>query len=491
MERTMGTVDAPSSPTPGVLVVDDEASTLALVGQLFRRELTVHTASCGADALAILENERIGVVVADQRMPGMSGTELLSHVTSHHPDVVRILLTAYADVDTLMDAINAGHVYRYITKPWDNRELAMVVRGAMETFVLRERNIRLLEENTRLVGELERANRELERENVTLRREVRGAYGLETIVGVSPAMKQALRLVEKAIESQSTVLIGGETGTGKEIVARAIHYNGPRRAKKFVAQNCGSIPETLLEAELFGHARGAFTGAVREHRGLFEEANGGTIFLDEIGDMPPAMQVKLLRVLEEGEIRRVGDASPLRVDARVISATHKDLREEVAAGRFRRDLFYRLDVLRVALPPLRARDGDVTLLARHFFEKYNARSGKHLAGVAPACLRVLNAYPYPGNVRELENEIERAVALANPGEMIDVDLLSHEVAGRAADLAVHDGNGGLRGQMREIERRFITQELARNNGNRTHSAEKLGISVRALQKKIALLGIRD
>jgi DNA-binding NtrC family response regulator len=487
----MTQVDSQASQIAGVLIVDDEPNTLTLIRQLFRREFPVHTASSGQEAVAILERERIGVVIADQRMPGMSGTELLRHVMAHHPDVARILLTAYADVDTLMNAINAGHVYRYVTKPWDNRELAMIVRSAMETFVLRAHNAQLLEENTRLVEELRRANRDLERENVTLRREVSGAYRLDGIVAVSPAMKEVLRVVEKAIESPATVLIGGETGTGKEVVARAIHYNGARRQKKFVAQNCGSLPESLLESELFGHARGAFTGAVREHRGLFEEAHGGTIFLDEIGDMPLAMQVKLLRVLEEGEIRRVGDSGPVRVDVRVISATHKDLREEVAAGRFRRDLFYRLDVLRVNLPPLRDRDGDVTLLARHFFEKYNARSGKRLAGLTPACLRALNAYPFPGNVRELENEIERAVALANPGEQIDVDLLSHDVAGRAADVAAPEGNGSLRGRLREVERRLITQELARNNGNRTHSADKLGISVRALQKKIVLLRIRD
>jgi transcriptional regulator with PAS, ATPase and Fis domain len=250
------------------------------------------------------------------------------------------------------------------------------------------------------------------------------------------------------------------------------------------------LPETLLESELFGHARGAFTGAVKEHRGLFEEAHGGTIFLDEIGDMPLAMQVKLLRVLEEGEVRRLGSNEPLRVDVRVISATHKDLREEVESGRFRRDLFYRLDVLRVPLPPLRQRDGDITLLARHFFDKYNARAGKQLGGITPAALRALGAHSFPGNVRELENEIERAVALANPGDAIDLDLLSHEVAGNSAS-AVTSTNGDLRGRLRDVERRFILQELAKNDGNRTHSAEKLGISVRALQKKIVLLGIRD
>ena len=477
----------------GILVVDDEPNTLTLIRQLFRREFPVHTAGGGEEALRILGSERIGVVVADQRMPGMSGTELLSRVMARHPEVVRIILTAYADIDTLMEAINAGHVYQYVTKPWDNRDLVMIVRSAMATFALREHNARLASENVRLVEELRRANLELQRENVSLRREACVTHSFDRVIGVSPALKRVMRVVEKAIESDATVLIGGETGTGKEVIARAIHYSGPRRERRFVAQNCGSLPEALLESELFGHARGAFTGAFKEHRGLFEEADGGTMFLDEIGDMPPAMQVKLLRVLEDGEIRRVGSAEPVRIDVRILSATHKNLREEVEAGRFRRDLFYRLDVLRIPLPPLRERDGDVALLARHFFAKYSARSGKRLPGLSPAALQALSRYPFPGNVRELENEIERAVALANPGELVDLDLLSPDVAGQATNggPAANGSNGKLRHDLRDLERRLILQELARNDGNRTHSAAKLGISVRALQKKILLLGIRD
>ncbi|MFQ5666067.1 MAG: sigma-54-dependent transcriptional regulator [Candidatus Binatia bacterium] len=480
----------PSPAPPGLLVVDDEPNTLTLISQLFRREFPVCTAESGAAALDILAREPIGVVIADQRMPVMTGTELLTHVMERQPDVVRIILTAYADIDTLMHAINTGKVYQYITKPWENRDLTMIVRSAMDTFTLRQRNARLLQENTRLVEELRQANADLERENVSLKREVRGTYQLDNVIGVSPAMKQVLRLVEKAIDSSVTVLIAGETGTGKEVIARAIHYNGARRARKFVAQNCGSLPEALLESELFGHTRGAFTGAIRDHRGLFEEAHGGTIFLDEIGDMPLSMQVKLLRVLEEGEIRRVGSNEPVRVDVRVISATHKNLKEEVQAGRFRQDLYYRLDVFRVRLPPLRERDGDIALLARHFFEKYNQRSGKRLHGLTPAALEALQSHSFPGNVRELENEIERAVALANRGEHIDVDLLSHEMTGNDEIRAQANGSGALRQRLREVERRLIIQELNRNNQNRTRSAEKLGISVRALQKKIIWLGIK-
>jgi transcriptional regulator with PAS, ATPase and Fis domain len=361
----------------------------------------------------------------------------------------------------------------------------------METYNLRRHNARLAEQNTRLVEELRQANLELRRENSSLKREVSRPYQLDNIIGTSAAMRDVKRVLDKAIESDATVLIQGETGTGKEVAARAIHHNGARRDGKFVAQNCASMPETLLESVLFGHARGSFTGAFKDHRGLFEEANGGTLFLDEIGDMPLPMQAKLLRVLEEGEIRRVGSNDPLRVDVRILSATHKNLRAEAEAGSFRRDLYYRLDVLRVVLPPLRERSGDIALLARHFFEKYNARSGKRLLGLSPAALQALSQYSFPGNVRELENEMERAVALANPGELVDLDLLSGELRPDPHDDERGNGNGELRSRLRTVERRLIVQELTRNNGNRTHSAAKLGISVRALQKKIQLLDITE
>ncbi len=479
----------PSAP-PAVLIVDDEPNTLTLLKQLFGREIPVRTASTGPEALRVLEAVEVGVIVADQRMPDMSGTELLGQVMQRHPDVVRIMLTAFADIDTLTEAINTGKVFQYVAKPWDNRDLAMTVRSAMETYNLRRKNAQLLEQNTRLVEELRQANRELERENITLKRAVTGSYQLDNIIGVSPAMKKTLGVIEKAIESDATVLIHGETGTGKEVVARAVHYNSSRRDRKFVAQNCGSLPEALLETELFGHAKGAFTSADKDRRGLFEEADGGTMFLDEIGDMPMTMQVKLLRVLEEGEVRRIGSNEPVRVDVRILSATHKNLREEVEAGRFRRDLYYRLDVLRVHLPPLRERDGDVMLLAKHFLDKYTARSRKPLSGLTPAAIQALTDHSFPGNVRELENEIERAVALANPGDTVDVDLLSAEVVGDRKLAAADNGNGSLRGRLREVERRLITQELIKNDGNRTHSAAKLGISVRALQKKINLLEIK-
>ena len=480
-----------AEPTPALLVVDDEEPVLALVPQLFPGEFPILTARSGEEALARLAEAEVGVVIADQRMPGMPGTELLARVAEEKPDVVRIVLTAYADVGSLLDAINAGRVYQFVTKPWENAELVQIVRCAMETYRLRRRNARLLDENTRLVAELQAANEKLEFENRALRREVSDRYRLGNLIGSSPAMRDVFRLLEKASQSSATVLLAGETGTGKELAAGSIHFNSVRKGRKFVALNCGSMPEPLLESELFGHVKGAFTGALRDRRGLFEEANGGTIFLDEIGEMSPTMQVKVLRVVEDGMVRPVGASESVRVDVRLITATNRDLKADVEAGRFRRDLYYRLNVFPVPLPPLRARAGDVALLAQHFFHRYNAHAGKQLKGIRPAALRCLERYPWPGNVRELKNELERAVALAEPGEAIDLVHLSTEVAGDATLAATNGDDGKLRDRMGRIEQLLIIQELRRHGENRTQTARRLGISVRALQKKIGKYGLRE
>ena len=480
-----------SEPAAAVLVVDDETPVLALIPQLFQGEFPVLTARSGEEALARLAEAEVGVVIADQRMPGMAGTELLARVAEERPDVVRIVLTAYADAGSLLDAINAGRVYQFITKPWENAELVQIVRGAMETYGLRRRNARLLAENTRLVAELQAANEKLEVENRALRREVSDRYRLGNLIGSSQAMRDVFRLLEKASQSSVTVLLTGETGTGKELAAGSIHYNSARKGRKFVALNCGSMPEPLLESELFGHVKGAFTGALRDRRGLFEEANGGTIFLDEIGEMSPTMQVKVLRVVEDGLVRPVGASESVRVDVRLVTATNRDLKADVETGRFRRDLFYRLAVFPIPLPPLRTRAGDVALLAQHFFHRYNAHAGKQLKGITAAALRCLERYPWPGNVRELKNELERAVALAEPGESIDLLHLSGEVAGDEALAATNGDDSRLRDRMGRIEQLLIIQELRRHGENRTQTARRLGISVRALQKKIGKYGLRE
>jgi len=475
---------------PALLIVDDEEPALALIPQLFRGEHAVLTARSGEEALAWLAEREVGVVIADQRMPGMAGTELFARIAEAKPDVVRIVLTAYADAENLLEAINTGRVYEFVVKPWENRELVAVVRRAFETYLLRTRNARLLGENERLVAELKAANQELEVENRVLRHEVSDRYRFGDLIGASNALRDLFWFLEKARQSSMSVLLTGDTGTGKELAASWIHHNSSRRARKFVVLNCTAFPEALLESELFGYVKGAFTGALRDRHGLLEEADGGTIFLDEIGEMPLAMQAKVLRVVEDGLVRRVGAMHWTRVDVRLIAATNRDLKAEVEAGRFRRDLFYRLNVFPIALPPLCAREGDILLLAQHFFHKFNAQSGKRLKSFTPAALHCLERYCWPGNVRELKNEIERAVALAEPGEAIDLRHLSSEVSGAEVLGAASETDGSLHERLQRVEELLILQGLRRHGENRTRTARDLGISVRALQKKMTKYGLR-
>lgn len=475
----------------GLLVVDDEEAVLALVPQLFEGEFPVWTAGSGEAALELVQRHEVGVVLADQRMPGMTGTELLRRIAERKPDVVRMLLTAYADVENLLEAINSGRVYQFVIKPWDNRELAGIVRRGLEIHRLRAHNARLSAENGRLVGELQAANAKLERENRALRTEVGDRYRDGALIGASPAMEEVRRLLEKASRSTSTVLLTGETGTGKELAASWIHANGPRRKRRFVAVNCGALPDSLLESELFGHVKGAFTGALRDRAGLFAEANGGTIFLDEIGEMSPGMQVKVLRVVEDGLVRPIGASSTTRVDVRLISATNRDLKHEVGAGTFRRDLYYRLNVFPIGLPPLRGRDGDTALLANHFLHRFAQAAGRDVAGFSTSARHCLARYLWPGNVRELKNEVERAVALAEAGDTIDLEHLSAEVSGDESLHAAAECDGRLDERLERVEQLLILKELRRHGDNRTHTARTLGISVRALQKKIARYGLRE
>jgi len=474
---------------PALLLVDDEEHVLTLIRQLFQRELPVLTAKSGEQALALVAAHRIGVVVADQRMSGMSGTDLLARIAAAQPLAVRILLTAYTDTGNLLDAINAGRVYQFVPKPWDNDELALIIRRAMETHELLVSNQHLADDNARLVRELAAANSSLETENRVLRREAHDRYRLGAMIGQSPVMHEAFRLIQKASGSTATVLLRGETGTGKELAAASIHDASPRRQKAFVAVNCGAMPDGLLESELFGHVKGAFTGAIRDRRGLFEEANGGTIFLDEIGEMSTTMQVKVLRVVEDGLVRPIGGSQAVKVDVRLVCATNRDLKAEVAHGSFREDLFYRLNVFPIVMPPLRARAGDVRLLAEHFLRRYDEASGKRLGDFTPAALHCLDGYAWPGNVRELKNEIERAVTLAEPGDALDVPLLSPEVAGDPTLGEIVESDGALFDRLERLEQQLIMQELRRHGDNRTHTARTLGISVRALQKKIGKYGL--
>ena len=453
-----------------VLIVDDEVRVLDALEAILAAEFRVLRAPGGEAALEIVHAEDVAVIVTDYRMPGMTGVELLRRSQEHVPDAVRIILTAYTDVDSLMEAINTGRIYHFVAKPWDPNDLVVIVRRAAERHALGR-------DNARLRDELEVAYNAVRRDLAAVRaRPLR----FDTLIGAHGGLRAATELAEKVLDSDTTVLLTGETGTGKELFARLIHDNGRRHTRSFVAQNCGALPESLLESELFGHARGAFTGATSERRGLFEEAHAGTIFLDEVGEMSPAMQLKLLRVLQEGELRRVGETATRRVDVRVIAATNADLEAEVAAGSFRRDLFYRLNVFPIHLPPLRERAGDIPALAEHFLALYRTRARRAVPSISPEAMARLRAYPFPGNVRELENEIERAVALANPGEPISLEHLSERVRVERTPAGTPST---LNDAIEHLKRRMIDDAL-RECGSKTRAAERLGLTRQSLQQML-------
>jgi two-component system response regulator HupR/HoxA len=453
-----------------VLVVDDEPRVLDALEAILAAEFRVLRADGGEEALQVLQAHDVSVIVTDHRMPRMTGIELLRQSQDLAPEAVRIVLTAYTDVDSLMDAVNTGRIYHFIPKPWDPNELLVVVRRAAERHALAQ-------ENARLRDELELALNTLRREAAEGRERPPSFDGL---IGSRTGLRQAVELAQRVLDTDTSVLLLGETGTGKELFARLIHDSGPRRAAKFVAQNCGALPESLLESELFGHTRGAFTGATAERKGLFEEADGGTIFLDEVGEMSPAMQLRLLRVLQEGEIRRVGASTPRKVDVRVLAATNSELEAEVESGRFRKDVYYRLNVFPIPLPPLRDRVEDIASLAEHFLRVYRERARRAVPSISPEAMRYLRAYPFPGNVRELENEIERAVALADPGRPVGPEHLSLRVREGAAKSAPPRT---LNEAVEQLKRRMIEDAL-RECGSKTRAAERLGLTRQSLQQML-------
>ena len=474
----------------GILIVDDERAILESLELTLGSEYRVFTATTGAGGLEIIEREDIALVIADQVMPVMTGVEFLEQAIEINPSAIRMMLTGYADMESLIHAINDGRIYRYIAKPWEPDELRVTVKRALEAFALGA-------ENVQLTAALAKANEELRAENLYLRREVEGRYSFEGIIGDSPAMQRIFDVTRKVAETDATVLLTGETGTGKDLIARAVHYAGSRRERPFVAQNCGSLPDTLLESELFGHRRGAFTGAHADKKGLFEAADGGTIFLDEIGETEPGMQVRLLRVLQDGEIRPLGSSQTLRVDVRVVAATNRDLRKDVQEGRFREDLFYRLRVVEIELPPLRRRGADIPALAHYFLDRHSAKMGRHLEGFTNAAMDRLTAHPWPGNVRELENEMERVVALAGDESAVSVEMLSEHLRGALAHRAEPSDvteeasrDLGLNDAVDALKRRMILQAL-RDTGSKTRGAERLGIPRQSLQKMMKRLELTD
>ena len=438
----------------------------------------------GQAALEVLKKEEIAVILADQRMPGLSGVELFQKALSIQPDAVRILITGYMDIEAIIQAINDGQVYYYINKPWEPDDLRLIIKRSAEQYAL-------VKENKKLLRELQQANLRLQQENVILHQEAEKEYIFENIIGQSKAMQDVFKLVRKVIPSDITVLLTGETGTGKELIARAIHYNGPRKEKLFVTQNCTALPDTLLESELFGHTKGAFTGASQEKKGLFELADGGTILLDEIADTSAAFQQRLLRVLQEGEFRPLGSEKNITVNVRIISATNKDLQQSVQKGTFREDLFYRLSVFPIRIPPLRERREDIPILVDHFIQKYQKKLTKSIKGIEKQALQFLTSATFNGNVRELENEIQRAMTLAEPGTMITTEILSENLKMERPDLSTFlNSSRTLKDVTESLEQIFIKEQLVEHNWNITHTAKALGLSRVGLQKKIQRYGIK-
>jgi two-component system response regulator AtoC len=449
-----------------ILVVDDELGlrhTLTLILQAEGHE--VRSASDGASALERLAEAPADLIVCDVRMPGIDGLAFLERYQQMGGTALVLMMSAYGDDEAALEAIRRG-AYDFIPKPFRADQVLLVVRKAIEREGLR-------------------------REVAQLHDELVALRAPSGIVGRSPKIAQALALADKVARHPSTVLVTGESGTGKELIARHIHDASPRTSRPFVAVNCAAIPEALLESELFGHARGAFTGAIAERQGLFEEAHEGTLFLDELGDLPVPLQVKLLRALQEGEVRRVGDNAPRTVDVRLVAATARDLEADVAEGRFRADLYYRVNVVRIHLPALRERAEDIPELVRHFVDRFNRRLGLHVTGVSAAAMRALVEYPWPGNVRELENVIERAMVLTD-GPQLGVEQLPTLAAPVArADGAVSPLDLSVKRRTEELERALIREALERTRGNRTRAAKLLDLSHRALLYKIRDYGLGE
>jgi two-component system response regulator HydG len=444
-----------------ILVVDDEPAHRESLRRIFERAgYEARTAEDGQAALQVLQQEPINVVLTDLVMPRMDGQELLKAAHSVQPEVDVILMTAYGTVENAVTAMREG-AYDFITKPVKRGEVLAAVE-------------RCLERQALLV------------ENRELRAQLQAAHGPEGIVGSSPPMREMLATLKQVAPSDATVLVLGESGTGKELVARALHQLSPRSNGPFVAVNCAALPETILEAELFGAEKGAFTGATERRLGRFERAHKGTLLLDEVGDIPLAMQVKLLRVLQEGEIERLGASEAVPVDVRVVAATHKDLKLLVSEGKFREDLFYRLNVISLGVPALRDRDGDIAVLATHFVRRYAEKYGKNITGLEPRALEAINAYAFPGNVRELENAIERAAVLCGGTELRLGDLPAelreglHEDGGDEGEV-IHFRVGQ---PMDALERAAIDATMRHTGGDKQLTAKLLGISLRTLYRRL-------
>ena len=453
-----------------ILIVDDELSIREFLEILLAEEgYTVTTASSGAEAMEKIAAQDFHMVISDIQMPKLSGIEVLKKVKETSPSTEVIMITAYASAESAVEALKCG-AYDYIIKPFKVDEIKLILQKAFEKITLQN-------------------------ENLLLKKELKENLNFGNIIGVSSKMRELYDLVKRVAPTLSNILITGESGTGKELVAKAIHSNSLRSEKPFITVNCGAIAENLLESELFGHKKGAFTGAVSNRRGLFELANGGSIFLDEIGEMPLALQVKLLRVIQEKEFRRVGDTENLKTDVRIIAASNRELEEEARNGSFREDLYYRLNVIQIKLPPLRKRKEDLPSLIDHFIKKYNKELGRTILRISSEAMAVLQNYDFPGNVRELENIIERALALEGT-DIILVETLSEEVRARehsnfTEEMEIPEEGVNIDKIMEDVEKDLLIKSLKLAAGVKTRAAKLLNVSFRSFRYRLAKYGLDD
>ncbi|MCB9514967.1 MAG: sigma-54 dependent transcriptional regulator [Candidatus Krumholzibacteriia bacterium] len=448
---------------PRILLVDDEESMIRFLSIMLAKEgYEIRAVSSGKQALRELQQWRADLVISDIRMPEMDGIQLLAGIKAIDASIPVILLTAYASQETAIEAVNKG-AFHYLIKQARNDEIKMVVRNAL-------------------------AMREVRSENTQLRRQLQDDSSLESIIGSSEAMQRIFAVVRKIAATDSTILIGGESGTGKELIARAIHFMSGRADKPFVGVNCGALPENLLESELFGHVKGSFTGAIRDKEGLFKVAESGTIFLDEVGEITPALQVKLLRALQEREFLPVGGTQPVKVDVRVLAATNRDLEEEVERGTFRADLYYRLNVIPLTVPPLRERREDVPLLVRHFIQRLAEKRGLPMKGITRDAMELLCEYDWPGNVRELENVLERMVLLEER-DSLDRESLPEKLLESPDRSPKAFFEGKPRATLEELEKEYLLQVLESTGWQKKKASAILGINASTLYRKIQRYGL--
>jgi two-component system response regulator HupR/HoxA len=474
---------------PTVLVIDDEPRSLEALRRTLEDDFDVLTASGSDEARAILEREFVQIILCDQRMPGTSGIEFLKQVRTRWPDPVRIVLSGYTDSADIIAGINDAGIWQYLLKPWSPEQLVLTLKGAAEAWALHR-------ETQRLSLEL-RQSPQVVRERASERlRFVQAAGGFQRLIrSAGSPLDVICAAAQKLARYDLSILITGETGTGKELLARAIHYGSPRASGPFVVENCGALPDTLLESELFGYKRGAFTGAYEDRIGLLQQANGGTIFLDEVGNTSLALQSKLLRALQEGEVRPLGASRSVRINVRVVAATNRDLEEDVRRGTFREDFYYRLVGATLHLPPLRERRADIPIIVAELLEQECARFGKPPARLTPQALECMQAYHWPGNVRELQHELQKMLALAE-GNELGAELLSARVVqapreeSQARDLTLLAGlDGTLKERMEQLEARIIKEVLVHHRWNKSRAAAELGLSRVGLRSKLTRYGL--